>query len=124
MNFNPLVLAIGMNLLEREITDEEKIRKIEQAVAFVLRPYVSGGIKEEEMIFNFPLDPSVTSPEIPVAFRITMLPSVRIPYGEIKFGKVSEEINRLVHEILSERPNILVLVEALTWKQASLVVDS
>jgi hypothetical protein len=116
----PLVLVVGMNLLEGEIKDDDKMKKIEEVVSSILSSHVSGGVTEEEMIFHFSIDPSVTSPVIPVVFRITLLPSKRIRVDDINNDRIAEKISELIRAVLPERPNILILVETLTWQQASI----
>lgn len=117
MSFNPLVLVVGMNLLEQEIMDEDKIAQMEASIVSCVSPYISSGpmipsgMTENELIFHFSRDPSVTSEGIPVVFRVTILPSDRIHLEWLDRAKMAGNIKKQLQDILPNRPKMLVMVE-------------
>jgi hypothetical protein len=111
--FNPKVLVEGKSLLEVQILNDELLGRLEKIFISCLSVFFPGGVKEDELIFNFPLDPSVTSVEIPVAFRVTVLPSDHGTLGYKDEDPLAESLKRRIQEVLCNRPNLLVLVEVL-----------
>lgn len=122
MNFRPLVLAVGMNLLKEEVMDEGLVDSLENIIIGRLNGCTHLGLREENIVFNFSVDPSVVNPEIPVVFRISFLPSCRIDLTRLHKDVLATKIERDFHRILYKRPNILVLVECLGFKQVGMSV--
>ena len=122
MNFRPLVLAVGMNLLNVEIMDEGLVNSLENIVIGWLNGCTHLGLRRKNIIFNFSVDPSVTTPDIPVVFRISLLPSSRTDLARLERDVVATKIERDFHRILMNRPNILVLVECLGVKQVGMSI--
>lgn len=123
MNFNPLVLAVGMNLLNDEVMNEGLVNSLENIIVGHLNGFTHLGLRRENIVFNFSVDPSVVNPEIPVAFRISLLPSSRTDLTKHELDVVATKIERDFHRILNKRPNILVLVECLGAEQVGMSVS-
>jgi hypothetical protein len=122
MKFRPLVLAVGMNLLNVEVMDEGLVDSLENIIIGHLNGCTHLSLRRENIVFNFSVDPSVTTLEIPVAFRISLLPSSRTDLTRLEKDVVATKIERDFHRILMNRPSILVLVECLGVKQVGMSV--
>ncbi|OGI27715.1 MAG: hypothetical protein A2359_02650 [Candidatus Moranbacteria bacterium RIFOXYB1_FULL_43_19] len=122
MDFRPRVLAVGMNLLKEEVMDEGLVQSLENITIGHLNGCTHMGLRGENIVFNFSVDPSVMTPEIPVVFRISLLPSCRTDLTRLERDVVATKIERDFHRILYKRPNILVLVECLGAKQVGMSV--
>ena len=122
MDFRPLVLAVGMNLLKEEVMDEGLVQSLENITIGHLNGCTHLGLRGENIVFNFSVNPSVMMPKIPVVFRISLLPSCRTDLTSLARDVVATKIKRDFHRILYKRPNILVLVEYLGAKQVGMSV--
>jgi hypothetical protein len=115
----PLILVVGMNLTLKEITNVEIVNKIEEATAKCLSPYLKHehGADKDELLFSFPHDPSVESPEIPVVFRVSFLPGKEGSTGRLHLFAMKEvftaNLRWALKDIFPNRPNIIVISEDL-----------
>jgi hypothetical protein len=114
------VLAVGMNLFSVEVMDEETVSRLEAIIIKHLARWIRGGLEEEQIIFNFSVDPSVITPQIPVAFRISLLPSSKATLTEYEQNRIAKKMKNDFLSVLKDRPNILVMIECLEGSQVGM----
>lgn len=107
-----IAFVVIHNLFEREILDEKKTKEIEEIVCGAMVGVAGEKATQENVIFSFPLDPSVDTIEIPLVAEITLFPSYHgnRPDRRLLGGKIKDRLRSFLRE---KDGKIVVIVKTI-----------
>lgn len=98
----PLAFVVVYNLLASDLQNDKELEEIERVINLSIDSRLAGEkATEKNMIFSFPQDPSVTTPEIPVVVNV-----VFYSRGTVHKNIIAEAIKREMLKALSQRGEV------------------
>jgi len=111
-SFDPLILVEGLNLRQQEVLDEGLVDRLEALISSCVSSCYTTGIRKDQIVFTFPVDPSIESAATPVAFRISLMRRA-VHLSITDKNRMARCIKNGTQAILNDRPKVLVLIYSL-----------